>query len=65
MLSVELLLVRISISSIFPKGTDLLIPLSDSEWHLAEVLLSQPEKMVSTKEALKKMEEWAKKKRKP
>ena len=43
---------------------DLLIPLSDSERNLVEVLLSQPEKMVSIEEALKKMEERAKKKRK-
>ena len=44
---------------------DLLVPLFDSERHLVEVLLSQPEKIVSTEEALKKMHEWAKKKRNP
>ena len=49
-LSVELFFVWKNISSIFPEGTDLLIPLSDSERHLAEVLLSQPEKMISTEE---------------
>ena len=64
-LSVELLFVRRSLSSIFPDGTDLLVPLSDSERHLAEVLLNQPEKMVSTEEALKKMHERAKKKKTP
>ena len=36
---VELLFVRRSISSIFPEGIDLLIPLSDSERHLTEVFL--------------------------
>ena len=41
------------------------MPLSDSERHLAEVLLNQPEKMVSTEEALKKMHERAKKKKTP
>ena len=51
----ELLFIWRSLSSIFPGGTDLLVPLSDSERRLAEVLLSQPEKMVSTEEALKKM----------
>ena len=54
-LSVELLFVRRSLSTIFPGGTNLLVPLSDSERRLAEVPLSQPEKMVSTEEALKKM----------
>ena len=53
MLFVELLFVRRSISSIFLGGTDLLIPLSDSKRHLAEVLLQQLEKMVSIEEALK------------
>ena len=43
----------------------MLIPLCDSERRLAKVLLSQPEKMVSTEEALKKMHERAKKKRNP
>ena len=43
---------------------DFLIPLSDSKWHLTEVLLQQPEKMVSTEEVLKRMEKQAKKKRK-
>ena len=62
-LSVELLFVRRSLSTIFPGGTDLLVPLSDSERRLAEVLLNQPEKMVSTEEALKKMHERAKKKK--
>ena len=56
-LSVELLFVRKSISCIFPKGTDLLIPLSDSKQRLAKILLEQPEKMVNTEEAIKKMEE--------
>ena len=64
-LSVELLFVRRSLSTIFPGGTDLLVPLSDSERCLAEVLLSQPEKMVSTEEALKKMQERAKKRKTP
>ena len=41
------------------------MPLSDSEQRLAEVLLSQPEKMVSTEEALKKMQERAKKRKAP
>ena len=63
MLSVELLFVRRSLSTIFPDGTDLLVPLSDSERRLAEVLLNQPEKMVSTEEALKRMQERAKKKK--
>lgn len=62
-LSVELLFVRRGLSTIFPNGTDLLVPLSDSERRLAEVLLSQPEKMVSTEEALKKMQERAKKRK--
>ena len=56
-LSVELLFIRKILSSIFPEGTDLLIPLTDFEWHLAEVLLNQLEKMVSTEKAVKKMQE--------
>lgn len=64
-LSVELLFIQKSLSSIFPRGTDLLVPLSDFERCLAEVLLSQPEKMVSIKDALKKMQERAKKRNTP
>ena len=63
--SVELLFIRRSLSRIFPSGMDLLVPLSDSERRLAEVLLSQPEKMVSTKDALNKMHERAKKRKAP
>ena len=63
-LFVELFFVRRSVPSIFPGGTDLLIPLSNSEQHLVEVILQQPEKMVSTEETLRRMEEWAKKKKK-
>ena len=48
--------------SIFPEGTDLLIPLSDSERHLVEFVLNQLEKMVSIEVALKRMKERAKKK---
>ena len=64
-LLVELLFIRRSLSIIFPCRTDLLVPLSDSERRLAEVLLSKPEKMVSTEKALKKMHERAKKKKAP
>ena len=64
-LSVELLFIRRGLSTIFPGGTDLLVPLSDSERRLAEVLLSQPEKMVSTEEALKKMQVRVKKRKAP
>ena len=63
-LSAELIFVWRSLSCIFLEHTDFLIPLSDSEQHLAEALLQQPDKMVSTEEAIKRMEEWAKKKRK-
>ena len=48
----------------FSKGTKFLIPLSNSEQRLAEILLQQPEKMINTEEALKCMEERAKKRRK-
>ena len=64
-LYIQLLFIRKSISSIFPEGTDLLKPLFDFERCLAEVLLNQPEKMVSMDEALKKIEERAKKNKKP
>ena len=52
MLYIKLLFVRQSLSCIFPEGTDLLIPLSDAKRHLAETLLQQLAKMVSTEEAL-------------
>ena len=42
---------------------DLLIPLFDSEQKLVEILLQQLEKMVSTKEALKHMEDRVKKRK--
>lgn len=65
MLSVELFFLLKSLSSIFPRGTDLLVPFSDFEQHLAEVLLSQPEKMASTEDTRKKMQERAKKRKTP
>ena len=61
--SVELLFVRRSLSCIFSEGTDFLIPLSDFEQCLVEVFLEQPKKMVGREEALKRMEERAKKKK--
>ena len=65
MLSVELLFIRRSLSCIFPEGMDLLIPLFDSEWHLADTLLQQPDKMVNAEDVFKFMEDRTKKQRKP
>ena len=64
-LSVELLFVRKVISCIFLEGIDLLIPLFDSKRRLAKVLLEQPEKMVSIEEAIKRIKDRAKKKKRP
>ena len=64
-LSLNVLVNRHAANNLYREDLEFLIPLTESKWILTNTVLQQVEKTVSAVEALKYMEERAKKSKKP